>query len=1004
MNKNLKKVISAVAVLAMSASSVVALAANYPDVAETASYAQAVEELSALGIINGYDDGTFGPDKNVTRAEFAKMTVAALGTDNIQSAESQEGSDTQFADVPGTHWASGWVSEGVSTGFINGYSDTAFGPDDNVTYAQAVKMLVCAVGYDFYATQAGGWPSGYLTYGVKLGITNGVKAGTDEIITRAQVAQMIDNAVKAPICVIEDYETGVWGNREAKYETKDTLSTYIENSWESLLTYGHDVYNVYGRVIETPASSTGMKNDQVKVRVEKSNNYDGFQVTTTGNYANYDAKGENMYIGDSKADKYLFTYAEMLVQKDEDGEFTVLTIKPQGTNVSKTIAADDYDKLSSDAKTLYAFENGSTRSATNKLEVANIYDVDNKMNANGGFFVNNKQISIANQAALEAAVKTYIEENPTGTVTLIDSPEPGKSSTDGSYDYIMVTKYVDAVVDNARVKSETETVVTFEVAEGRLSRWTVDTDDDTKTYDITLDGAKISAAELQEDDVISIAYDVTGSFDESATYTAVVSRNTVSATVSTVTPGEGDTDEAVRLDTEYVLSDGNTYKVSSLVDSELTAGDEYTLYLNAFGRIAKYEKDSSSALIGILESVYTANGDQKYANIITKDGEKVNVTVKSTNYNAYRALVYPDVNNTDVRKPIQDRVCEYKINSKNELSKVEMKAAVNAGKATDLTYKSSSNKLGSYGISDSLTSILDTADYNDDQTVTAITTEGLDNDQEYSNVYIYDRNSDATYSFILIDANGTGYTVETKFVVYSKWGKDNTEDGSRDVIYAYADGDDTVQKFVCDDGTDIPAGIAEGDPILLKKNSSGQVTDVTPIFSSYNIVKSGYTSFFNKAMPGTVDLAAMDNMITGAKEWAHRLSYNANGEKKKHYTDFYFGPIIDRTDKGLTIGSFDATYTDKYVSDKTAIEELDFGRDDAEVYVYDYDMGTNNRLSVGIKSSIVKTQISKSDYLDNDLNIINWSGMDANTINFALVKTVDDEITQVYVIVPSDRD
>ena len=75
MNKNLKKVISSVAALTMVASSVAAFAVDFPDVESTASYAQAVQELSALDVISGYDDGTFGPDKLVTRAEITKMIV-----------------------------------------------------------------------------------------------------------------------------------------------------------------------------------------------------------------------------------------------------------------------------------------------------------------------------------------------------------------------------------------------------------------------------------------------------------------------------------------------------------------------------------------------------------------------------------------------------------------------------------------------------------------------------------------------------------------------------------------------------------------------------------------------------------------------------------------------------------------------------------------------------------------------------------------------------------------
>ena len=143
MNKNLKKVISAASALAVSATGVAAFAADYPDVPNTANYYQAVNELSALNVINGYDDGTFKPEENVTRAQIAKMVVTALGNTVSNAADAAAGKDTQFTDVPGSHWAAGYISVATTSAaqsFSNGYSATTFGPEDNVRYAQAVKM------------------------------------------------------------------------------------------------------------------------------------------------------------------------------------------------------------------------------------------------------------------------------------------------------------------------------------------------------------------------------------------------------------------------------------------------------------------------------------------------------------------------------------------------------------------------------------------------------------------------------------------------------------------------------------------------------------------------------------------------------------------------------------------------------------------------------------------------------------------------------------------------
>ena len=199
MNKNLKKVISSVAALTMVASSVAAFAVDFPDVESTASYAQAVQELSALDVISGYDDGTFGPDKLVTRAE-----------------------STKFADVSADHWAKGYINQGVADGFIAGMSDTEFDPDANVTYVQAQKMLVSAIGYETYAQAQGGWPIGYKTYAASLDITKGISGIKDSTeLTRAQVAQMIDNAMDAPLCVIASWKTEWNGSKTPNLEVRE---------------------------------------------------------------------------------------------------------------------------------------------------------------------------------------------------------------------------------------------------------------------------------------------------------------------------------------------------------------------------------------------------------------------------------------------------------------------------------------------------------------------------------------------------------------------------------------------------------------------------------------------------------------------------------------------------------------------------------------------------------------------------------------------------------------
>ena len=175
----MKKIISAALAAAVTISSTSAFAA-FSDVSEYTAAYTAINELEQLKIIDGDENGNFNPQQKLTRAEFAKLVVMALGEEDVARALTS----TSFEDCAG-HWAAGYIETGVADGFINGYSDTEFGPDDVLTYAQAVKMLVTAIGYSLYVDNQGGWPAGYLTQGARLGITARVSASNDTALTRS---------------------------------------------------------------------------------------------------------------------------------------------------------------------------------------------------------------------------------------------------------------------------------------------------------------------------------------------------------------------------------------------------------------------------------------------------------------------------------------------------------------------------------------------------------------------------------------------------------------------------------------------------------------------------------------------------------------------------------------------------------------------------------------------------------------------------------------------------
>jgi len=97
---------------------------------------EASQELSRIGVLNGFPDGTFQPNKTLTRAEFATMIVRILGLSQKKI--------TKFKDVPSNAWYAGYVGAAYSAGIIKGCSDTTFQPEGTITVVEAKIMLARA--------------------------------------------------------------------------------------------------------------------------------------------------------------------------------------------------------------------------------------------------------------------------------------------------------------------------------------------------------------------------------------------------------------------------------------------------------------------------------------------------------------------------------------------------------------------------------------------------------------------------------------------------------------------------------------------------------------------------------------------------------------------------------------------------------------------------------------------------------------------------------------------
>ncbi|SHK48066.1 S-layer homology domain-containing protein [Tepidibacter formicigenes] len=190
--KNTKKVLSVAlaGALAFGTMGTAFAAGNLTEGIENKNVVEAVERLSAFGIINGMEDGKYHEEMMVTRAQFAKILVEALGLGGVVGQ-----STTSFADVDANHWASGYIAVATGQGLIKGYADGTFKPEKEVSYAEAVTMLVRALGYKDEFLK-GTWPSNYIGKAAEEDITDGVRV-TNGSADRGAVAVMVDNTLDA---------------------------------------------------------------------------------------------------------------------------------------------------------------------------------------------------------------------------------------------------------------------------------------------------------------------------------------------------------------------------------------------------------------------------------------------------------------------------------------------------------------------------------------------------------------------------------------------------------------------------------------------------------------------------------------------------------------------------------------------------------------------------------------------------------------------------------------
>ena len=264
-----KKVLSLVLCVAMLLSvMVMGTGAAFTDQDEIQN-AEAVDMTSALGIIDGYEDGSFQPAENIERGEAAKMISAMLngGRDSVQ-----ETTESSYNDVLGSAdaWANKYIEYCTARGIVSGVGGDRFAPASNVTGTQLAKMLLVSLGYDadkegYQGTNM--WSVNVNTDAVAAGLYAGIETiDMSAPLSRDDAAQMIWNALQANTVVYLTDSTGAINIQDTTLLDK----VYGANTTTGILTdisYNHDT-GVYTYTIDANGIAFGSLEDNYRPDIE----------------------------------------------------------------------------------------------------------------------------------------------------------------------------------------------------------------------------------------------------------------------------------------------------------------------------------------------------------------------------------------------------------------------------------------------------------------------------------------------------------------------------------------------------------------------------------------------------------------------------------------------------------------------------------------------------------------------------------------------------------------
>ncbi len=544
--------------------------ADFKDVTEDNSYRQAIITLTKLGVINGYEESdntfTFRPEGKITRAEFTKMLVTALGRGNHTTEP------TEFSDVAG-HWARFNIKTAYDMGIINGFDDGTFRPDEQVTYEQALKMMVCTLGYIDFAEGKGGWPDGYTSQANELGLTKGVtNQKNSEAALRQVIAQVVYNALE-----VHKMEKGVTGDYE------QTTKTILNNDLK--------VYKVKGTLVGVEEIQTDECNSNLldyQMAVEE----DGTEhIIDVRNYTDLSIVALQQYVG-----KQVTVYYSQ--PRSNDDKSLVVFDADSVKNTTYEISYEDI--VSYDGSTLKYYPENAVRTSTINTNLANMTIVYNgeTLNTTDTYPVKGIEATSVTNITGKVAVATEILDPSSqhfiyGDVTFTDSGSDGTIDMATINDYRWMVAY--KTVNSTDYKVQNSLVTTDSLI--------LDPDGINQKVYVEKNGKEVEPTAISSGDILTY----TKSFDETIKR-VYVSKQTVTGEVNSLSA-----DKITIAGKEYNL-DKNCVQYMKNKGNSVSVGSNVTMYLDKMGTVVygTVKQDAAIPYAYIADVVYDGGEDATY--------------------------------------------------------------------------------------------------------------------------------------------------------------------------------------------------------------------------------------------------------------------------------------------------------------------------------------------------------------------------------------------------------